>query len=323
VKREEIEKKRSKYNLIKNNNYLALLETTTMKNNTKAQKTGGTVGALEIFARDHCFHRVIVLALAFVGGATSLGIAKTAQADNLPLYSTSFEQPTFQAGDQLLGLDGWSTAIPPFLNPPAAKITRDAASNRKQSVVVLGGDLIGSAGITAPYDAVGSYRRPLGQEISANQSRIHVDADLLLETNQPATPGEFFSLTIAARSGDGETLGEIGLSSQGIVEAFEFNVDPGSPPTPDLIEPILFNHWYHITMLLDYENRTTSYYIDGHLLGTVDAPSSSNVLSRAAMVVYARPDGGIAGGASSARSNYTARFDNFRVRVNSAHDKGG
>ncbi len=296
-----------------------------MKNNTKTQNAVATVRELGIFARNHCFRRLVVFAL--VGVTASLVVAKTAQADNLTLYSTSFEQPTFHDGDQLLGLDGWSTAIPSFLNPAAAKITGVAASNRKQSIEVRGGTLNRSIDpdtnelVTFPYDAVGSYRRPLGYEISAKQSRVHVDADLLLETNQPATPGEFFSLTIAARSGDSETLGEVGLSSQGIVEAFPFNSAGGA--TPAFVEPILFNQWYHISILLDYENRTTSYYIDGHLLGTVEALSASKVLSRAAMVVYARPNGGVDGGTGSTRSNYTARFDNFRVRVNSAHTSNG
>lgn len=309
-----------------------------MKNHTKAQNAVATSGALTTLSRNYCSSRTFVLALAFLGGAASLGLMKPAQADNPRLYSTSFEQPTFQDGDQLLGLDDWSAAIPPFLNPEAAKITREAASNRKQSVEVSGADLNSSPldvdtnePITAPYDAVGSYRRPLGddtsddtnvgQEINANNSRVHVDADLLLETNQPATPGEFFSLTISARSGDGETLGEVGLSSEGLVEAFSFDSPPGEAPA--FVKPIVFNHWYRISMILDYENRTTSYYIDGHLLGTVPAPSASNVLLRAAMVVYARPDGGADGGYGSERSNYSARFDNFRVRVNSANDNGG
>ena len=303
----------ARFMLETNNEYLAPVEA-TMKSNTKTwQNAVATVGVLGGFARNHCSRRVVVLALAFAGVTASLGVAKTAYAEPNTLYSTGFEQSKFRAGEQLLGLDGWSTAIPPFLNPAAAKITGDAASHGRHSVEVRGGELIGSDGITAPYDAVGSYRRPLGYEVSAAKPVVRVEADLLLETNQPATPGEFFSLTIAARSGDGETLGEIGLSSQGIVEAFEFDGVPGSPPA--FSEPILFNQWYHITMLLDYANRTTSYFIDGHCLGTVDAPSASNSLLRAAMVVYARPDGGIDGGADSARSNYTARFDDFRVSV--------
>lgn len=281
-----------------------------MTNSTKAQGTGT--------AWSRASRRSILVALAIVAGAVSLGFAKPVQADNLTLYATSFEPPVFKVGDKLLGLDGWSTAIPPFLNPDAAIITGAAASNRKQSVEVYGGELIGSEGLTAPYDAVGSYRRPLGQEIVARQSRVHYDADLLLETNQPATPGEFFSMTISARSGDGETLGETGLSSQGIAVGFPFDVAPGSNPAVQA--PIRFNQWYRVSMLLDYVNHTTSYFLDGRLLGTVPAPTASNVLLRIAIVVYARPDGDNTGGAGSQRANYTARFDNLRVRVNSAND---
>jgi hypothetical protein len=183
-------------------------------------------------------------------------------------------------------------------------------------VEVWGGDLKQSIQFTDPYDAVGSYRRPIGEEIVARQSRVHYDADLMLETVQPATPGEFFSMTISARSGNSETLGEVGLSSQGIVVGFPFDVIPGSDPA--VSAPISFNQWYRISMLLDYVNRTTSYFIDGRLVGTVPAPSASNTLLRVAIVVYARPDGGVAGGEGSLRANYTARFDNLRVRLNSA-----
>lgn len=277
-----------------------------MKDSTKAQGAGTAWGRKPL--------RGMLAVLAIIAGAVSLGLAKPAQADKL--YASSFEAPIFKLGDKLLGIDGWSTAIPPFLNPDAAIISGAAASHRKQSVEVFGGDLIGSEGETPPYDAVGSYRRPLGEEIVAARSRVYVDADLLLETSQPVTLGEFFSLTIAARSGDNEILGEVGLSSQGLVVAFPFNVPPGSNPV--FAEPIHFNRWYRISMLLDYVNRTTSYFIDGRLLGTVEAASASNNLARVALVAYARPDGGDAGGPGSLRSNYTARFDNLRVRVNSA-----
>ena len=258
----------------------------------------------------------VVVALALMGVFGSLGIASTAQA--VTLYATSFEQPTFQPGDQLLGLDGWSTAIPPFLNPAAAIITNAAAKSGSQSVEVPGASLVGSGGITFPYDAIGSYRKPVDHTISGNNTLVRIDANLLLaKTNKPKTLGEFFSLTIAARSGAGETLGEIGLASNGVVEAWSFNAVGGSAPT--FTKPIRFNKWYHITMFHDFKNETTSYFIDGHWLGSTTAPSvEPNVLLRGAMVVYARPDGGVEGGVSSVRSDYTARFDKFRVSVHSS-----
>jgi tetratricopeptide (TPR) repeat protein len=119
------------------------------------------------------------------------------------------------------------------------------------------GDLIGSGGITLPYDAVGSYRRPLNNQVIPADGIVQVQADLLLETNQAPTPGEFFSLTIAARSGNGETYGEIGLSSQGIVEGFPFNSVGGGPPA--VKGPIVANQWYHRhgPRLREPNNRTT------------------------------------------------------------------
>ena len=136
-----------------------------MKNYTKNQNAVVTVETSGIYASNYCFRHVIILALAFVVVTTSLGVAKTAQADNLTLYATGFERPTFHAGDQLLGLDGWSTAIPPFLNPEAAIITNAAAKSGRQSVQVRGADLNSSPIdtvtqelITNPYEAVGSYQ---------------------------------------------------------------------------------------------------------------------------------------------------------------------
>jgi hypothetical protein len=256
-----------------------------MNNNTKTYEI--TVKKVAFFRhlRNYCSHSIIVFIFT-LGVVASLFVAKSAYAETL--YSTSFERPTFQVGDQLLGLDGWSTAIPSFLNPQAAIITEALARRDSQSVEVRGRDLVGSFAFTKPYDAVGSYRRPLGANdgsgyiISKNKHLARVDADLLLETNQPKTPREFFSLTIAARSGDSETLGEVGLSSQGIVEAFPFDSQPGA--APKFTKDIQFNKWYHITMFLDFANRTTSYLIDDYFLGTVPAPSLSNVLSRGSMV---------------------------------------
>src|SRR5262247_2291671 len=80
-----------------------------------------------------------------------------AQNANKVYDSTSFERQPFVAGLPLLGLDGWSPAIPTFLNPGAAIITNAASRTGRQSIEVRGGNLVGSGGITAPYEAVGSY----------------------------------------------------------------------------------------------------------------------------------------------------------------------
>ena len=285
-----------------------------MKSNmTTWQNAMARVEVLRIFAYNYCSRGVVILTLAFVGVSASLSTANTVHADTL--YATGFENPPFTDGSLLVGQDGWVVGAIPGgeLSPDAAVITNTVARSGLQSVEVRGADLIRSAPITDPYDAVGSYRRPLNYTVSPAKFTAIIEADLLLETNKPVTPGEFFSLTISARSGNGKTVGEIGLSSAGIVEAFDFNAAPGSAPV--ISQLISFNQWYHITMLLDYAGGRTSYLINGQFLGTVSTSGASKGLARASMVVYARPDGDPNTGPGSARSNYTARFDNFRVNV--------
>jgi hypothetical protein len=245
--------------------------------------------------------------ITFALAALALLAVALLPANGESIYTTRFESPTFTAGQPLVGQDGWVVGNGPCgpFNPDAAVISTDKPRQGKQSVRVAGADLIGSCTDLAPYDAVGSYRKPLNVSVAGSVARV--EANLRLETNQSVTPDEFFSLTISARSGDGETLGEIGLSSAGVVEAFDFDVAPGSAPA--FTDPIQFNQWYHITILIDFANRTTSYFIDDHFLGTIDTPSASDVLLRASMIVYARPDG------DSQRADYTAHFDNFKVKV--------
>jgi len=259
------------------------------------------------------FHLPLAAALVLLLGVRfSIGTWPRACADessrNKVYDSHGFESEPFLAGTPLLGVDGWSTAIPPFLNPIAATITNAASSNGRQSVEVWGGDLFGSDGITAPYDAVGSYRRPVNYAVSPLKPIMVLEADLLLETDQPGTVDDFFSLTIAARSGDGETLGEMGLSSSGSAVAYDFDAAPGDSPA--FTAPIDFNEWHHVSIVMDFtgEKAIAAYFLDGVLIGAIPTESTSKTLSRGSMVVYALPDGD-----GDTRANYTARFDNFRI----------
>jgi hypothetical protein len=259
---------------------------------------------------------VIVL---LVGATLWLGALPRMHADEAhrsKIYdSRGFEPMPFVTGEELLGVDGWSTAIPPFLNPAAAKITAAESSTGRRSVEVWGGDLADSEGITAPYDAVGSYRRPLSYSVTLAKPIVVIEADLLLETDQAATDDDFFSMTIAARSGDGETLGEIGLASSGWAVAYDFDASAGDDAM--FAEPIEFNAWHHVSIEMDFSGEKTlvSYYLDGEFLGELATESTSDVLLRGAMVVYALPDDEFA-----ARDDYTARFDNFQVSVHTARD---
>jgi hypothetical protein len=272
-----------------------------MNINTKAVQTG---------AGQRWHFSPAALALAFAGAVGTLGMANTAQADTL--YQTRFENPPFVNGGPLLGIDGWSTAIPPFLNPDAATITNTIAKSGRQSVEVLGANLVSSFDITKPYDSIGLYRHPVAYTMLPTSPVARVDADLRITTAKPKTKGDFFGPTINMVSGNSEILGEIGLSSEGTVGAYDFGAPPGSKPK--FSTTIRFNRWYHLTILHDFVKHTTTYYIDEHRLGKISTTSTSNILLRGNMVVYALPDNAFPD-LGSFRADYTARFDNFRISV--------
>ena len=129
------------------------------------------------------------------------------------------------------------------------------------------------------------------------------------------TEDDFFSLTIAARSGDGETLGEMGLSSAGSVDVYGFDAAPGDPTL--LSTPTNLNRWHRLSIVMDFSGETTkvAYFIDDEFLIATPTISTSKELLRGSMVVYARPEGD-----GNARVNYTARFDNFRISVHGAEE---
>src|SRR5262245_55266907 len=216
-----------------------------------------------------------------VGSLLVVGAPPWARADEThqsKVYATGFELPTFEAGSALVGVDGWTTLF--FMDPDAAKITDVHKKSGRQSVEVWGGDLESTADFTPPYDAVGSYRQPVNFQVSQDKPIVVVEADLLLETDRAATGDDFFSMTIAARSGDGETLGEAGISSDGSADVYGFDTASGDPPL--LRTPTSLNRWHHLSMAMDFSGETTtvSYWLDGELLIVTPTTSTSNVLLR-------------------------------------------
>ncbi len=219
------------------------------------------------------------------------------------VYSTDFE--SLSVGSKLLGQDGWSTAIPAFLNPDAAKITDDAARTGSQSLKVLGSDLASSGGITSPYEAVGSYRRPVSFNAAANgYPKVRLSADVRLDGGQFAS-GDFASASLAARSGIA-SVGEIALSSDGRVYGYD-GIAGGPLFTSG---PVSLSDWHNLALEVDFLNNVTRFFLNGGLLGTFNyaASNTSDVLLRGALVAYARPDSG-----DFRRSDATYRYDNFTI----------
>ena len=216
------------------------------------------------------------------------------------LYSTGFENPPFANGSTLLGQDGWSTAIPPFLNPNAAVITNSVAQSGLQSVRVRGVDLVGAPEVS-PYGAVGSYRRPLGYDAGAGPSSVQLQASVRLDGPTLGT-GDFFAANIVARTGDG-FAGELSLSSDGFIYGYVGTGDD----IPLFTTPVTLNAWHTLGILVDFAANTYTFSVDGTSSSAIafDPAFVSDVLVRESLVVYARPDAG-----GNVRSAFTAYYDN-------------
>jgi hypothetical protein len=236
--------------------------------------------------------------LAAVGGGA------TARAATV--YATGFENPPFASGSQLLGQDGWSTAIPPFLNPSGAVIATAAPASGQQHVQVSGAALQAAAEV-APYTAIGSYRRPVDYDTAATGLRVvRVQADVRLDGPATTVGTDAAAASLAARSGSGP-VGEIEISSDGRVNAFAANVAPGAAPT--FSAPVTLGAYHTLLIEVDFAADTYRFFVDGAALGTplaFEPGFTSDVLSRGALVTYTRL-------AADGRDDYTYRFDNFSV----------
>ncbi len=219
-------------------------------------------------------------------------------------------------GSGLLGQDGWSLAIPPFLNPGAAMIANDAAHTGSQSLKVLGADLASSGGITSPYESVGSYRKPVSYDAAANGYPIvRLSADVRLDGGQFAS-GDFAAASLAARS-DIASVGEIELSSDGRVYAYD-GISGGPLFTSAAVS---LSDWHNLAMEVDFLNNVTRFFVNGGLLGqfSYNIGNTSDVLLRGALVAYARPDSDVDG---FRRSDFTYRYDNFMITATPVPEPG-
>lgn len=239
-------------------------------------------------------------------GLAALLLASAA-APAATLYSTGFEDPPFANGSKLLGQDGWSTAIPPFLNPDAAVIANDMAKSGSQSLKIAGADLVPAPEVD-PIAVVGSYRRPVNYDAGAGLSKVLITSDVRLDGPLLGT-GDFFAANIAARSGNGG-VGELSISSDGKVYGYT-----GNGGGPALVSSdITLGEWHTLGISLDFAADTYSFLVDGATLGTFpfEAGFTSDTLVRGAAVVYGFPDETEAGSLFQ-KDRFTARYDNFTI----------
>ena len=264
---------------------------------------------------NRCLPIVVVATLGTLGLGLPAGTSAQGAPNSPPgiIYnSTGFEH--FVVGHTLVGQDGWVQALP-FLNPQAAVVSKDP----RQAIRVRGGDLTSDFDDLDPYDAVGSYRRPLtdcfrcgptGYDTIANGTPVvRIQAEVRLD-GPLATSPDLFSASIANRVIGGIALGELIVDADGHVYGYTGN-DPSGQEFPQASAAIALGAWHHLTIELNFATRTYAFFVDG---GSIGGPFlfpdgvSTNVLARGSIVTYARPDGG-----AFARSNYVVHFDNFSV----------
>ena len=250
--------------------------------------------------------------------AALLALAGTRLATGQAIYSTQFEDPTIVAGLPLAGQDGW--IAPAVFNPDAAVVTADKPRQGRQSVHVLGADLVHSDLVNEAtdgyYDTLGSYRRPVNFDTGGTH-KVRVSAHVRIDG--PATPGHnFFSAVLAVRAAivdaggnvvDTAGVGQIDLSSDGYAHG-----NDGNHNVPVFLNsaPSMLGQWHELAILEDFAAKTFTLSVDGQTLGTYPFPAdvNSTILVRGALIAFAAPDT-----ATSTKADYAAHYDKFDIRI--------
>jgi len=255
--------------------------------------------------------------------STLIAIALLTAARPAPgqtIYRTGFEAPAFVAGSPLAGQDGW-IAPPPF-SPAAAVVTTDKPRQGRQTVHVLGADLVSQDFINAAtggyYDAIGSYRRPVNYD-TGNAQQVRISANVRIDGSRTALGNNFFSASIAGRAEstfNGEpsnaSVGELALSSDGRAYAYSGN---DSVPTLLASKRVKLGEWHSLTIVADFATHSSRFYVDEDLLASFAwEPSEvyTGVLLRGAVLAYAAPDT-----AQLKKADYAAHYDRFAIKVDS------
>jgi hypothetical protein len=235
-----------------------------------------------------------------------------------PIFSTGFEPDTYLADTPLVGQDSW-IAPPPF-SPNAAIVSADKPRQGKQSVHVLGEDLVHQDFIneltSGYYDAIGSYRRPVNYD-TANAQTVRIAANVRIDGPQTATGNNFFSASVSTRaatieSGEPSTasVGELAISSDGHAYAYSGNENV---PTFLASVPVTLGQWHSLAIVANFATRTSSFYVDDVLLITIPFDASetfTGVLLRGTLLAYSAPDT-----ATNQKADYAAHYDKFAITV--------
>lgn len=223
----------------------------------------------------------------------------TAQAD--PVYETSFESPTFTAGNALNGQDGWTAEF----SPSAALISTQNPASGLQDVRVAYsalednrdfGVFIGTYRRDLPIDAIAS-----GRPIVTVQAAVRLDGP---STNSGGgTADDRVSANLIVYSETEELLGLMLLSSNNNVYVFATGL-----PDYSFATPVTLGAYHTLAQRFDFQAGTISYLVDGVVIGTNVIPTAAGRgLGFALLDTEALDDGSVN------PANYTAYFDDFQA----------
>lgn len=251
-------------------------------------------------------------------------LAALSPASGQIIYQTGFEVPDFTAGLPLAGQDGW--VAPGIFSPDAAVVTTEKPRQGKQTVRVLGADLV-HQDFLGPltggyYDALGSYRHGVDFDTGGTRA-VRVSAHVRIDG--PASPkgNNFFSASVATRTTltDGSTAGtgELALSSDGNAYGYSGNENA---PTLLAHTRVRLGEWHELAVVVDFAARAYSFFVDDDYLGTFafDPNNGPGVdyttfFNRGSLLAYAGPDT-----ATLKKADYSAYYDHFTIEAESASE---
>jgi hypothetical protein len=190
-------------------------------------------------------------ALALVYSLFSFA-SPNAVADSL--YETGFEDPDFSTG-LLDGQDGFSA----FYGPSAAVISTSNPKAGDQAVEFLGVGLVDLGGGFLAAE----YNRQVAFAASPGSSVVDISADVRLD-GPSTSPDDLVSVNLTAYSPDDEIISDIYVSSSGEIYAYNDFFGGQTLSTAGGL-----GAYFNLHISIDFDAQTTSFFVDGSLLGTL------------------------------------------------------
>ena len=137
--------------------------------------------------------------------------------------------------------------------------------------------------------------------ITTVQASVFVSGPLTAGTN-------VFSASVASVGSDATGLGELAISSDGMVHAY---TGDDSFPTFLFGAPITLGQYHTLAVADNFTAQTSSFHVDGALLGTAAFASDyagDDVLASGSFLAYAGTDT-----ADFQKANYAAYYDDFSI----------